>query len=113
MSHNGTAQRQGLSMMEHKDLAAMATLNYDAIAPAWKNTMPNREMLQVLLTKTKGRVMISKDEDLFYDFKGNEPLTQKLTEAQKKMNQSEATAFAKSYKREKNNLYVEYTVKGT
>ena len=113
MSHNGTAQRLGLNMMEHKDLAAMATLNYDAIAPAWKNTMPNREMLQELLTKTKGRVMISKDSDLFYDFKGKEPLAGKIREAQKKMNQTDAAAYTKNYKREKNNLYVEYTVKGS
>lgn len=112
MSHNGTAQRLGLNMMEHKDLAAMATLNYDAIAPAWKNTMPNREMLQELLQKTKGRVMISKDEDLFYDFKNKEPLVGKIKDAQKKMSAKEAKEFKEAFKREKNNLYVEYTIKG-
>lgn len=113
MSHNGTAQKLGLNMMEHKDLVAMATLDYDVIAPKWKNTMPNREMLQELLGKTKGRVMIMKDTDLFYDFHEKEPLVEKLKEAQKKMSNKEETDFKKSYKREKNNLYVEYTVKGT
>jgi len=112
MSHNGTAQRLGLNMMTHKDLAAMATLNYDAIAPAWKNTMPNREMLQELLTRTKGRVMISKDTDLFFDFKGNEPLPGKLKEVQKKMSAKEAKLFKECYKRDANNLYLEYIVKG-
>lgn len=112
MSHNGTAQRLGLNMMEHKDLAAMATLNYDAIAPAWKNTMPNREMLQELLAKTKGRVMISKDSDLFYDFKGKVPLPEKIKAAQKKMSEKETKVFKESYKREKGNLYVEFTVNG-
>jgi hypothetical protein len=113
MSHNGTAKRLGLNMMQHKDLAAMATLNYDSIAPDWKNTMPNREMLQELLTKTKGRIMISKDNDLFYDFKGKEPLSAKLKEAQKKMSAKEATEFKNAFKREKKNLYVDFIVKGT
>lgn len=112
MSHNGTAQRLGLNMMEHKDLAAMATLNYDSIAPNWKFTMPNREMLQELLEKTKGRVMIMKDSDLYYDFKGKEPLPEKIKDAQKKMNIKEKKEFTESFKREENNLYVEYTVKG-
>lgn len=113
MSHNGTAQRLGLNMMEHKDLAAMATLNYDAIAPAWKNTMPNREMLQELLMKTKGRVMISKDSDLFYDFNEKEPLPAKIKDAQKRMNAKETAAFNNDFKREENNLYVEYLVRGS
>lgn len=111
MSHNGTAQRLGLNMMEHKDLVAMATLNYDSIASNWKNTMPNREMLQELLRKTKGRVMISKDSDLFFDFKGKEPLPKKIKEAQKKMTAKEATDFQRALKRDKNNLFIEYTVK--
>lgn len=113
MSHNGTAQRLGLNMMQHKDLAAMATLNYDAIAPAWKNTMPNAEMLRELLTKTKGRVMISKDSDLFYDAKQTQPLPGKIKEAQKKMSTKEAKAFKDAYKRDKKNLFVDFLVKGT
>lgn len=112
MSHNGTAQRLGLNMMEHKDLAAMATLDYDVIAPKWKNTMPNREMLQELLEKTKGRIMIMSEADLFFDFNNKKPLIDKIEEARKKMSSKEAAEFKKSYKREKNNLYVEYTVRG-
>jgi hypothetical protein len=112
MSHNGTAQKLGLNMMEDKDLVAMATLNYDAIAKAWRNTMPNREMLQELLVKTKGRVMISKDSDLFYDFHEKEPLPEKIKEAQKKMSAKESKEYFESYKREPNNLYVDFTIKG-
>lgn len=112
MSHNGTAERLGLNMMVHNDLAAMATLNYDSIAPKWKNTMPNREMLQELLDKTKGRVMIMKDSDLFFDFKEKEPLPGRIAAAQKKMNATEKKKYKQDYFREKNNLYVEYTVRG-
>ena len=110
MSHNGTAQKLGLLMMDHKDLAAMATLDYDVIAPKWKNTMPNREMLNDLFKKTKGRIMIMNETGLFYDFEEKEPLDKKIKEAQKKMTAKEAAAFKKSYKREVNNLYVEYRV---
>lgn len=111
MSHNGTAQRLGLLMMEHKDLAAMATLDYNVIAPKWKNTMPNREMLQDLFKKTKGRIMIMNEKDLFFDFHQKEPLVGKIKEAQKKFTSKEAAEYKKSYVREKNNLYVDYTVK--
>ncbi|MRG48409.1 hypothetical protein GFS24_25060 [Chitinophaga sp. SYP-B3965] len=111
MSHNGTAKRLGLNMMENKDLAAMATLDYGVIAPGWDSTMPNREMLSELLRKTKGKVMIMNDNDLFFDFHGQEPLPAKIEEARKKMSTKEMAAFNKAYNRAPGNLYVEYTVK--
>jgi hypothetical protein len=46
MNHNSTALRLGLDMMTHKDLAAMATLDYNVIAPDWTNTMPNIEIVE-------------------------------------------------------------------
>jgi hypothetical protein len=112
MSHNGTAQRLGLNMMEHKDLAAMATLDYDVISDGWKSTMPNREMLQELLLKTKGRLMIMNEKDLFYDFNKQTPLATKIKQAQKKMTAKEAAEFTKAFFREPDkNLYVDFTVK--
>ena len=111
MSHNGTAQKLGLDMMEHKDLACMATLDYNVIAPKWKNTMPNREMLLDLFKKTRGRLMIMNEKGLFFDFHEKEPLIKKIKSAQKKLSAREADDYKKSYVREKNNLYVEFTVK--
>jgi hypothetical protein len=111
MSHNGTAQRLGLEMMDDKDLAAMGTLDYNVISKNWKNTMPNREMLQELLKRTKGRLMIMNDSNLFYDFNGQEPLPGKIKEAQKKLTSKEKTEFETACKRDPGNLFVEYTVK--
>ncbi len=111
MSHHGTAQRLGLEMMEDKDLAAMATLDYDNISTTWKNTMPNRGMLAELLKRTKGRLMILNESKLFFDFHEKEPLVDKIKEAQKKMSSSETASYKTDYVREKGNLYVEYKVK--
>ena len=58
VSHNGTAQSIGLEMMEHPDLIAMATLNYDVISNGWKTTMPNRAIVKELLERTKGRTIV-------------------------------------------------------
>ncbi len=110
MSHNGTAQRLGLEMMNHKDLAAMATLDYEVIAKNWKNTMPNRAMLQELLKRTKGRVMIMNENNLFFDFDEKEPLSDKIKDARKKMSKKERDLFEESFKVHKDRLYIEYNV---
>jgi hypothetical protein len=110
MSHNGTAQRQGLEMMIDPELTAMATLDYSSIAPAWKNTMPNRAMLKELLVRTKGRLIIMNEENLFYDFKEREPLTDKIKAARMKMTTQEFENFQKNLEVDEKNRYFELTV---
>jgi hypothetical protein len=109
LSHNGTAQKLGLEMMKHKDLAAMATLDYDIISDGWKNTMPNRGILKELLNRTKGRLMILKEDDLFFDFHKKEPLTEKIKEQRSNMTKKERSEFEKAM--EATELYIQYTVK--
>lgn len=110
MSHNGTAQRQGLEMMTDPELTAMATLDYNSIAPAWKNTMPNRAMLKELLIRTKGRLIIMNEENLFYDFNEKEPLTDKIKAARLKMTTQELESFQKNFKTDEKHRYFELTI---
>lgn len=109
LSHNGTAQKLGLEMMKHPDLAAMATLDYSVISSGWKSTMPNRALIKELLRRTKGRLMILQEDGLFYDFHEKEPISDKIKEARGTMTKKEREEFANSYKREE--LYLQYKVK--
>lgn len=108
LSHNGTAERLGMDMMTHPDLAAMATLDYTIISKPWKNTMPNSALLKDLLTKTKGRLMVMNEEGLYADPGNKVPLTDKLAEARKRMSKKERQDFEKNYLNRK--LYLQYTV---
>ena len=110
LSHNGTAQKQGLEMMKHKDLAAMATLDFNIISTGWKTTMPNRAIIKELLNRTKGRLMIMQEKDLFFDFSEAVPLTEKIREARNKMSDAEETHFKKNFK--ENEFFLQYTVFG-
>jgi hypothetical protein len=109
LSHNGTAQRLGLEMMNHNDLVAMATLDYDVISNGWKSTMPNRALIKELVKRTKGRLMILKEEGLFYDFHQKEPMAVKINEAKETMTKKEKADFDNSFK--STDLYLQYTVK--
>lgn len=109
LSHNGTAQRLGLEMMNHKDLAAMATLDYGNISNGWKSTMPNRALIKELLKRTKGRLMILNEDDLFYDFHQKEPMSEKINEARSRMTAKERADFNECF--ESQGLYLQYTVK--
>lgn len=111
MSHNGTAKQIGMDLMTHKDLCAMATLDYNVIAPGWKSTMPNRALLQQLLNATKGRLILLNEDKLFADFKEKEPMSQKIKDARKKMSDQELKAFKNACVTGPNNLFVEFTVK--
>lgn len=110
LSHNGTAQRLGLEMMNHPDLAAMATLDYNVISSGWINTMPNRALINELLKRTKGRLMILQEEGLFYDFHNKEPMSDKIKESRAVMTKKEREAFEQAFKEDK--LYLQYTVQG-
>jgi hypothetical protein len=108
LSHNGTAQRLGLEMMTSKELAAMATLDYDVISSTWKNTMPNKAILKELVQRTKGKLMILNEDNLYYDSKEKVLLGKRIIEEQKKMNKKESSYFKKYFISEP--LYLQYTV---
>jgi hypothetical protein len=111
MSHNGTAQRLGLNMMKHKDLVAMATLDYGVIGESWPNTMPNHELVDELLTKTKGRLIIMKEDNIFYDFDGKVPIAKKIRESRNQMTATQKTAFNKAFKEDPGGKWYQFRVK--
>ena len=110
LSHNGTAQKLGLEMMNHDDLVAMATLDYEVINDGWTSTMPNRAIIKELLARTKGRLMIMNEKGLFFDFHDDVPLREKIDEARDNMTTKERAAFTKNFD-DSNPLYLQYTVK--
>ncbi|WP_339735281.1 hypothetical protein [uncultured Gimesia sp.] len=109
LSHNGTAQSLGLEMMEHPDLVAMATLNYDVINSGWKSTMPNRAILKALLERTKGRTIIQNTDHLFFDLDDEIPLTEKIAEFQGRMSADELQEYTNSLI--ENDKFVEVSIK--
>ncbi|WP_442587222.1 hypothetical protein ACSBL2_14365 [Pedobacter sp. AW31-3R] len=110
LSHNGTAERLGVEMMDHPDLVAMATLDYEVISPNWKNTMPNQPLLKELIKRTKGRLMVMSEQDLLYQRKDGITLTDELSRARKLMTPEELKVFEQNF--ENKHLYMQYTVKG-
>jgi len=78
LSHNGTAKELGLEQMNHPDLVAMATVDYNRISSRWKNTMPNRAIVKSLLEKTKGRLLLVNYKGLFYDKQKKKPLIKEV-----------------------------------
>ncbi len=110
MSHNGTAKTKGLEMMTHKDLAAMATLDYDQISSGWTSTMPNRAITKELLDRTKGRIMVMNEKNLFFDLSDQIKLSDKILEARSKMSQKDKERFTADFK--SNKLYLQFTVRG-
>lgn len=101
LSHNGTAQSLGLEMMDSPDLAAMATLDFSNISNGWKNTMPNRAIVKELLRRSKGRLILLNDEGIFYDFNGNQPISEKIEHWQKLMSPKEREEFRKDFDKPK------------
>lgn len=111
LSHNGTAKRLGLDMMTHKDLAAMATLDYSVISSGWKSTMPNRLIVKQLLEQAKGRLIVMNEEDLFFDLDGSVPLSDKIKEYRKSMSDTERIAFESALDASHEH-YIEFVVQG-
>jgi len=109
LSHNGTAQRLGLEMMNHKDLTAMATLDYNVINDGWTTTMPNRAIIQELLNRTKGRLMIMNEDKLFFDFHDKIPMSEKVEEARLNMTNRERSNFLDNL--EVTDEFIQYRIK--
>lgn len=96
MSHNGTAKRKGLEMMTNKNLQALVTLDYDVISDGWKNTMPNREILDDLIRKTKGRIVFNNAKGIPYD--NSRTLEQRLEEERFRLTKKEEKDWKRNYK---------------
>nr|WP_299384781.1 MBL fold metallo-hydrolase [Allomuricauda sp.] len=109
LSHNGTARELGMDLMTNKDLVAMATLDYDVISPTWKNTMPNRALLNDLLKKTSGRLIVTNPDNQHVD----KAKTIKLTDEINKRLENLSQVKQDEYKVVRNDLFVQYTVDGS
>jgi hypothetical protein len=98
-------------MMTHDDLAAMATLDYGVISDTWKNTMPNRAILADLLTQTRGRLMVLRDDGLFFDAKQKVPLADKIASTRAEMSGAALKAFEKAHQPpKKDDLFIAFRV---
>ena len=64
MSYNGTPTEQGIKMMNSEDLVAFATLDRNRIAAKWKSTMPNKLLLEELITRCQGKMIIMNELDI-------------------------------------------------
>ena len=109
LSHNGTAKKLGLEMMTNKDLVAMATLDYDNISPHWRTTMPNKAIIDDILEKTKGKLLIMNEKDLPYDRKQNSLLADEILRHKNMMPPDEATGFSNNLN-SKNPRYIQFKV---
>ena len=98
-------------MMTHADLVAMATLDYAVISDTWKSTMPNRAIVADLLTQTRGRLMVLRDDGLFFDAKHKVPLADKITSTRAEMSAAVANTFKKAHQPpKKNDLFIAFRV---
>lgn len=64
LSYNGTALDKGILKMANPDLAAMATLDRNRIAPGWKKTMPNVHLLEELIKRCNGKFFIMDESEI-------------------------------------------------
>lgn len=92
LSHNGTASRSGLDLMESQELMSVATLDYGHINTIWKNTMPSPGVLSTLIRKARGRVFRI-DDGLI--------ATPEALAERAKFSKADADAFTSSYKIDK------------
>jgi len=80
------------------------------ISNGWTTTMPNRAILAELLTRTKGRLMVMNEKDLFFDRENQIPLAGRIQSARSQMSTKIKTDFAGDYVEDP--LYLQYTVRG-
>jgi hypothetical protein len=112
LSHNGTAKKRGVEMMKDKALIAMATLDYDRISDGWTGTMPNRDLVSDLLTRTKGRLIIMNENGLFTDqTTKKKTLHEKIEEVRSQlMSPAEQKNFKNSMEKDEQELYIQISI---
>lgn len=109
LSHHGTADRLGMKMINNTDLVSMATLDYNVISSKWLKTMPNKGLLRDLVRQTKGRLLVSNLDNLFYDLHNKTTLKDQLEKERNRMSAAERKAFKDSHV--ENELYYQCTIK--
>lgn len=97
LSHNGTAKAKGLDMMIAKDLVSMATFDEDVISSGWLSTMPNKELLRELIRKTKGRLILMNESNVYCDFDNKKLLSDELKKAREALSDAEKEEFGNSF----------------
>lgn len=110
LSHNGTARKLGLDMMTNEHLVSMATLDYNVISPSWKNTMPNKALIEQLIRQTRGRLIVMNEEDVYFSKEDRIFLKDKIKEGRSRMSSAESDFFDNNY--ESHPLYHQFTLTG-
>jgi hypothetical protein len=64
LSYNGTALEKGIGMMPANGMISMASLDRSRISQIWKNTMPNKPLMQDLIKRCGGQVFIMDEVDI-------------------------------------------------
>jgi Metallo-beta-lactamase superfamily len=101
LSFNGTALEKGINMMESDELAAMATMDRKRISSKWKGTMPNKFLLNDLITRCKGKLFIMNE----FEVKGAPSKTLNPESLGKTVYER------KNFTGTKNPIYIQYTCK--
>ncbi len=109
LSYNGTPRALGLEMMNHRDLVTMCTLDYNKIGPGWSRTMPSYDLLSELLIKSRGRLLIMNDENIFANDENTMLLKPHIEATKKKrMTKQEFYEFRNACREEE--FFIEYKV---
>jgi hypothetical protein len=111
LSHNGTAKRLGMGMMNHPELVAMATLDYDKISSQWITTMPNQELVQDLVKNTCGRLLVMNPKGFYYDKKNAVSIEKGIDSARQRMMPEEYKAFQDAVEMDAKGLYIQYSLR--
>ena len=86
----------------------MATLDYSNISSGRKSTMPNVGILQDLLERTKGRLLVMNADKLLFNRQNEELLKDKKEEYRVEMGAEERADFEASL--EETRHYISYTL---
>jgi hypothetical protein len=96
LSYNGTPLDKGIRMMNHPDLAVMVTLDRSRISSRWLTTMPNKRLLQELISRSQNKCIVMNDLELT-DLPGIRLDTQALGEGRYQLIEQEGRTLAKEY----------------
>ena len=101
-SHNGTASKSGLDLVNSKSLVAMMPLVQSKVPKGWggAENFPAKGLYNVLIEKTRGR-LIRTDEGIITHSKARSLRSQ--------LSESDRRGFEKSFK--KGSCFVEYTIR--
>ena len=103
MSQNGSAKENGIEMMIHEELAAMATLDFKKINTRWLNTMPNDILGAELIKRTSGKLFFIGDCEQMLD---------NIETERVKIKKQDRIETLKNNQRFDELTYIDYEVKG-